>query len=1120
VTRERNRRERREFLEHLRADLRVAHAGALLIAPRLLRRVTKATSTARHTGLHVPHGSCCALRRDVLLRIVGARELKVPADSLPEQVYLIAEPDRTALQSRTSEELRRQYWRLLFHAMVHGVLQLRRQSGELNLRYVQEQILLIGQAQFDEIRAMLQHEDLLVEPDDEVATYCELVALYLEFCMFDPGQLPLSFSDDFLESDADRLIRSEVDVETTFRLSRSPACRDLTPDAPAYVAQVVAPNSMPAVPSSALAASYESRAKRHYQKRSLARAAILYATAARCSSKRSSERAAQATSILRELCTRFLRATKQDEARVEEVYNALFPLLRLCEKQRFNVEAKLLADLEKVCLAAEEKVHTLGPVAWFFSRGEQDLIRELPRHRQVQHLRRLDAACGRLGDVRLAKEEKAALEEVLGGIQHVCRERLRSSLREELRDTLAEVGLIPANLPERIAAAKLVEELLDRIVTRGFINIGDLRDVLAQNALKLPDIDSLGRFIRGDRLLAADRLLARRLEGVYRRGEIYMRLLQRLSSLAFGTWLGRLLTLFVILPFGGAFVVLEGLEHSVMLLVNHLSSHAMTVVSGATITALGCVIGTLIHIEPSRRGLIRALRLVARGLRRIVLDFPKSLLALPWVVSIRQQHWFSLTLRYLIKPLLLSALVSSFFPLVWPDVSTNIVAALMAFLLVNTLLNSRAGRTVEELLAEALSRTWRNLRYRVVPGALELVMSLFNTLLERMERAIYTVDERLRLESGDGAIAFLFKLMGGLFWSVCTYVFRVYINLLVEPQVNPIKHFPVVTVSHKIILPLSGVLLEAFSRPLVPVFGEFIGTSVAAATVFLLPGVFGFLVWEFKSNWRLYDANRTPTLRPEVVGDHSETLLRFMKPGFHSGTLPKLYGKLRKAKNKDRERRLSRVFKDLQGVRRALIRFAERSLIAYLEESARVQLIPIDTMRESPPSYAVGDVILSMKRITFHIVALGHEDNPIELVFEEKSGWLVVGMVSMGWVEELSEGERALVVGALTGFYAWAGVELVREHVEETHALDQPYDIRGGHLVKWGLDRAVVPTTELASTSMAAAPTQLPSASGQTLNMDPDVFFSKSTVRWRRWVNFWNEPATSKPLTSHTLLQP
>ena len=37
--------------------------------------------------------------------------------------------------------------------------------------------------------------------------------------------------------------------------------------------------------------------------------------------------------------------------------------------------------------------------------------------------------------------------------------------------------------------------------------------------------------------------------------------------------------------------------------------------------------------------------------------------------------------------------------------------------------------------------------------------------------------------------------MLGLVWFFAAYVIRLYTNLLIEPQVNPIKHFPVVTVA-------------------------------------------------------------------------------------------------------------------------------------------------------------------------------------------------------------------------------------------------------------------------------------------------------------------------------------
>ena len=63
----------------------------------------------------------------------------------------------------------------------------------------------------------------------------------------------------------------------------------------------------------------------------------------------------------------------------------------------------------------------------------------------------------------------------------------------------------------------------------------------------------------------------------------------------------------------------------------------------------------------------------------------------------------------------------------------------------------------------------------------------------------------------------------------------------------------------------------------------------------LIPGIFGFLAWELKENWRLYAANRPPQLKPVRVGAHGETMMRLLRPGIHSGTIPKTYAKLRRA---------------------------------------------------------------------------------------------------------------------------------------------------------------------------------------------------------------------------------
>ena len=99
--------------------------------------------------------------------------------------------------------------------------------------------------------------------------------------------------------------------------------------------------------------------------------------------------------------------------------------------------------------------------------------------------------------------------------------------RPILHEVLDEVGLVAVCQAERVARNKIVEELLDVLCSRGFLNMSDLRDAIARNRLKMDDLTGPREFILGDPLIRANRKLALRLDGVYRRGEIYLRLAAR-----------------------------------------------------------------------------------------------------------------------------------------------------------------------------------------------------------------------------------------------------------------------------------------------------------------------------------------------------------------------------------------------------------------------------------------------------------------------------------------------------------------------------------------------------------------------------------------------------------------
>src|SRR5262249_478594 len=105
----------------------------------------------------------------------------------------------------------------------------------------------------------------------------------------------------------------------------------------------------------------------------------------------------------------------------------------------------------------------------------------------------------------------------------------------------------------------------------------------------------------GDELLRADRALSEALDSVYRRGEIYLRGLQKVSSLAFGTAVGRLLVMWLLLPLIGSFVVLEGVSHLVHPIAHKFFHARVHLLTPYSFVGLALVIVALLHSELARK---------------------------------------------------------------------------------------------------------------------------------------------------------------------------------------------------------------------------------------------------------------------------------------------------------------------------------------------------------------------------------------------------------------------------------------------------------------------------------------------------------------------------------------
>ncbi len=414
-------------------------------------------------------------------------------------------------------------------------------------------------------------------------------------------------------------------------------------------------------------------------------------------------------------------------------------------------------------------------------------------------------------------------------------------------------------------------------------------------------------------------------------------------------------------------------------------------------------------------------------------------------------------------------------------------------------LNSRLGRDAEELTSEWLGHMWHNLTARFVMALIDSIMDLFKTILGLIERLLYAVDEWLRFHSGESWLTVIVKAVVGVLWSFVAFLIRVYINLLIEPTLHPVKHFPVVTVAHKIFFPVITILGKIMVDTMEPYLGIWLAGVVTGFNVFFLPGIFGFLVWELKENWRLYSSNRQVFLRPVIVGGHGETIPRLMRPGFHSGTLPKLFRRLRRLElgpaslKRYRTRRTQRS--RLEHVQRDVRRFVERELIHLL------QLIPC----WSSAGLRCGRVHVASNSIQLDIHCDHVAEAPMILLMQEQSGWIAASIAQSGWSDFASSEQNLSFAHALAGFYRKCGIDLVREQLRRHLVFNHQYDINAEGLAIWpsGLFHREI-TVDL-HRRIHVRP--VPASEAATYGIVPTerslVVFSDSQMPWADWTALW-----------------
>ncbi len=211
----------------LTALLESVDPAALLVPPRLLRRIIKHDRKLTHFGLQVPHRKCYVIGRDALLGLTTAEEIGVPAQrELPDTLLLVYRPDSEKMAEEGSGPTLVKYWRLLFHARIHQALDNRFKEGSMTEAALRRRIHHLGPMEFNEVRTVLRQEKLLLPPFDERTVYEEFAAVFLELRFFAPRLLSRYFSafDEF--GRIDQMLAQDVDAAAVFQATRLPGAPD------------------------------------------------------------------------------------------------------------------------------------------------------------------------------------------------------------------------------------------------------------------------------------------------------------------------------------------------------------------------------------------------------------------------------------------------------------------------------------------------------------------------------------------------------------------------------------------------------------------------------------------------------------------------------------------------------------------------------------------------------------------------------------------------------------------------------------------------------------------------------------------------------------------------------
>jgi hypothetical protein len=1110
-------------LEELSRILRDTDPAAVLVDRAVMDRVIQNVTDTSWVVWRVPHSHCFVVDRTTLYKHAEPEELNLPTDyNLPASVLLLERPTAERLGGPLKDLLGR-YWRLLFHAAAHR--ELNRRLADLSGAGLRERVEAIGPTAFEEARNVLIHDGLLTDRADDKAAYAEFVTYFLELKFFNPPLIPVCFPSLPPDAVVESVLARDIDGAALFRATRLPDAPDPEPRSDDQSDE-----------SHDYYKRLERGANRAAAVGDTVGAAILHTRAARVAPGNLTHRAqARAREEVGHLVDRLRVAINLTDEDVGSWKRVLPVLLDKADQGARPVEAALLYDIQRACLDHEQKIYALDVGKWVFSWGGKPLKRELVGQRFVRVPAQLRGATRRLAAARLTDADRQILAGLLRSALDLAEQQLRAKFGPILTVALHDAGLQPTSLPERAALDKTVGELLDRISSAGYLSFGDVRDAIARGQMKLPDLTGAAEHVRGDPLLRLDDRLSNNLDGVYRRAESYTRGLERVTALNFGTKTGRWLTRNVTIPFGTAFLVAQFFW---LLAYERLVKQARAAKTEepsyfggwnrewwfhAAWLVLGAFLVSVVQSAAVRAALGEVAHAAWRVARFFLWELPARVWASPWVRAVFASVPVQLALNYAARPLALCALMWSLPLGLW---EAGWPGRVVTFGLTALVVNTKLGWRIEAALFEAARKVLELIPS--IPSMLRWLNDIFRELVAALEWTLARIEDWLRLRGRTGPFAVAVRAVAGVIWMPFAFLIRFYTVVLIEPMINPLK-LPLSILFAKFVYPLlllfPGVLqpdpnsVLGYTSPLVGQLAAYLTEPGAwllvMGTLWLLPDACTFLFWEMRENWKLYQANRPDALAPVAVGDHGERVRGLLYWGFHSGTVPRLYAKLRAA---ERAAARTDVWRDAR-THRAALRAVEEAVCRFVTRDF-VKVLNDPESGWTGPKLAAGRVQLGTNRIRLELAAEGAPSAWLE--WEVRSGWLVAAWAEVGFLPALTDEQARVFANALTFLYRRAGVDLVQEQMRSALPPDaQHYDLSADGLLVWYGPRDTAPLLYDIHDPGAQLRPRVPGERHPTAGPVLDatrLLFSRVSLTWTQWADVWRAPKSGE--TAPRLGQP